>query len=251
MWAQSLSVTPLGLRLILWLLISLCRISAIVRSASHSLCYLFQLSAWRLRMPVKPLPPAPVPAPSSEQDAAAASVVCSTITGSLGFKPVELQLVAGEEQRILSGDHPDDLDKDATPILALPWALVARQYWVSAATSRKVGEACGETGNRIYHQCRRKFSSSRRLRVHVSQHFLNVLCLCGEYSYQHDYVLRHQRISRCHTGYTFAVDEATFPEFRDLVIPPVADPRRRAVLAQGFPTCRPIQEQEEKPVATP
>jgi len=41
-----------------------------------------------------PAPPALVPAPSSQQDA---SVVCSTITGSPGFKPVELQLAAGEE----------------------------------------------------------------------------------------------------------------------------------------------------------
>jgi len=133
--------------------------------------------------------------------------------------------------------------------MALPQALVARQYWVSGATSRKIGEACGEPGNRICHQCQRKFSSSRRLRVHAPQHFLNVFCPCGEYSYQRDYVLRHQRISRCHTGYTF--DGATFPEFRDLVMPHVADPRRRAVLAQGFPACRPIQEQEGEPVVTP
>jgi len=67
-----------------------------------------------------PLPPAPVPAPSSQQDAAAALVVCSTITGSPSSKPVELQLAAGKEQGILSGDHPDDLNEDATAILALP-----------------------------------------------------------------------------------------------------------------------------------
>jgi len=63
-------------------------------------------------------------------------------------------------------------------------------------------------------------------------------------------VRRHQRISRCHTGYTVAVDEVTFPEFRDLMMPHVADLRRRAVLAQGFPACRPTQEQEGEPVET-
>jgi len=185
--------------------------------------------------PDSPLPPAPVPAPSSQQDATLSSAVCSTSTSSPASKPVELQLAAGEEQGILSGDHPAGLDEEDSPILALPRALVARQYWVSGATSRKISKACGELGNRICHQCRRKFSSTRRLRVHVPQHFLIVFCPCGEYSYQHDYVLRHQRISRCHTGYTFAVNQATFPEFWDLVMPHVADPRRRAVLAQGFP----------------
>jgi len=64
-------------------------------------------------------------------------------------------------------------------------------------------------------------------------------------------VLRHQRISRCHTGYTFAVDQANFPEFRNLVLPHVADSHKRAALAQGFPACRPIQEEDGEPVVTP
>ena len=59
--------------------------------------------------------PAPVSAPSSQQDAAAASVVCSTITSSPSSKPVELQLTAEEEQGILSGDHPDGLDNNTIP----------------------------------------------------------------------------------------------------------------------------------------
>jgi len=51
-------------------------------------------------------------------------------------------------------------------------------------------------------------------------------------------------------GYTFAVDQANFPEFRDLVLPHVADPRKRAALAQEFPVCRPIQEKDGEPIAT-
>jgi len=51
-------------------------------------------------------------------------------------------------------------------------------------------------------------------------------------------------------GYTFAVDQVTFPEFWDLVLPRVADSHKQAALAQGFPACRPVQEDGE-PVATP
>jgi len=78
---------------------------------------------------------------------------------------------------------------------------------------------------------------------------INVFCPCGEYSYQRDYVLRHQRISRFHTGHVFAVDQATFPEFRDLILPHSSDPHKRATLGQGFPPCRPIQEEDGEPAA--
>jgi len=81
------------------------------------------------------------------------------------------------------------------------------------------------------------------------QHFINVFCPCGKYSYQRDYVLRHQRISRCHTGYVFAVDQATFPEFRDLILPQVANPHKRAILGQEFSPCRAIQEVDGEPAA--
>jgi len=81
------------------------------------------------------------------------------------------------------------------------------------------------------------------------QHFINVFCPCGKYSYQRDYVLHHQRISRCHTGHVFAVDQATFLEFQDLILPHVADPHKRATLSQEFPPCRAIQEVDEEPTA--
>jgi len=64
-------------------------------------------------------------------------------------------------------------------------------------------------------------------------------------------VLRHQRISRCYTGHVFAVDQATFPEFRDLILPHVGDPHKHATLGQGFPPCRTIQEKNENPTAVP
>jgi len=198
-----------------------------------------------------PPPPAPVSTPSSLQGATLHSEVPSTGASSPDSNPVELQLAAGEEQGILLGENPTGgEDQDDSPILALPRALVARQYWVSKDTDLKIGHTCGEPGNRIFQQCRRRFSSTRQLRVHAPQHYINVFCPCGKYSYQRNYVLRHQRVSRCHTGCTFAVDQASFPEYRDLMLPHVADTRKRAALAQGFPACRPIQEEGGAPIAT-
>jgi len=174
---------------------------------------------------------------SSQQDATLPSAVRSTSTSSPASKPVELQLAAMEEQGILSGDHPAGPDEEDSPYTG-PASDPGRPPVLGLWS--EIGEACGEPGIRICHQCRRKFSYARWLRVHARQHFFNVFCPCGEYSYQRDYVLIHQRISRCHTGYAFAVDQATFPEFWDLVMPHVVDPRRRATLAQGFPACRPV-----------
>jgi len=88
----------------------------------------------------------------------------------------------------------------------------------------------------------------------VPQHYTNVFCPCGEFSFQRDYVLRHQRIARCHTGQVSVVDEASFPEFQDLILPHICDPHKRATLAQGFPACRPTQEtsdEEAIPTAQP
>jgi len=194
-------------------------------------------------------PPAPVPAPSSQQGATPPSGIPSTSTSGPGSNPVELQLSAGEEQGILLDEDPTR-PEDNPQVLALPRALVARQYWVFRQTNLAISQTYGEPGNRICQQCRRKFSSTRRLRVLAPQHYVNVFCLCGEFSYQRDHVLRHQRISHCHTGHMFVVDQASFPEFRDLVLPHVANPRKQATLAWGFPACRPIQEQEGEPVAT-
>jgi len=129
--------------------------------------------------------------------------------------------------------------------LSLPLALTAQQFWITEETRQKIEEACAGLGNLKCRHCSRKFSSTRRLKVHAPQHYINVFCPCGEFSYQRDYVLRHQRISRCHTGRIFSVDEASYPEFRNLILPHVGDPRKRASLALGFPACRPLLENSE------
>jgi len=130
--------------------------------------------------------------------------------------------------------------------LALPRVLTERPHWTTADTRGRIERNCWGDGNRKCCQCGKVFSTSRRLRVHVPQHYTNVFCPCGEFSYQRDYVLRHQRIARCHTGQMFVVDAETFPEFRDLVLPHVGDLHKRATLAQGFPVCRPTQESEDE-----
>jgi len=116
-------------------------------------------------------PPAPVTAPCSPQASTNQTKVLSTINSNPVTNPVELQPAAGEEQGILYGEPSSaPADDEGTSRLALPQALVTRQSWVSRDTNRKIGEACGETGNRICRQCMRKFSSTRRLHVHAPQH---------------------------------------------------------------------------------
>jgi len=69
------------------------------------------------------------PPPSSLQASINQAEVLSTIISSPATDPVELRLAAGEEQGTLYGEPsttPDD-DED-TPRLALPQALVTRQY---------------------------------------------------------------------------------------------------------------------------
>jgi len=113
-------------------------------------------------------PPAPVSAPSSPRATPAQTEVLSTSNNTPVANPVELQLATGEAQGILYGVpsfNPDE--DDGTPSLALLQALVTRQSWVSQDTNLRIRETCGEAGNHICRQCRRKFSSARRLRVHT------------------------------------------------------------------------------------
>jgi len=135
--------------------------------------------------------------------------------------------------------------------LALPLVLTERPHWTTAETRRKIERDCGEDGNRKCRQCGRKFTTTWRLRVHVPQHYTNICCPCGKFSFQRNYVLRHQRIARCHMGQIFMVDRETFPDFRDLVLPHVCDPHKRATLAQGFPACRPTLESTDEEAAPP
>lgn len=131
---------------------------------------------------------------------------------------------------------------DQSQKLGLPQVLYARPHWTTAHTRQLIAEICGGPENVSCSQCGMTLSSHRRLWVHVPQHFTITYCPCGEYSYQRDYVLKHQRIDRCHTGRIFEVDSQTFPEFRDLILPHVREARKRSLLQRGFPSCRPALE---------
>jgi len=124
-----------------------------------------------------------------------------------------------------SDEQPGDTlnPEDLSP-LALLLGLTERPCWATTETLLKIVETCGEAGNHKCRQCGRRFSTTRQLRVHALQHYTNVFCPCGEYSFQRDYVLCHQRISRCHTGQAFAVDAESFPEFRNFILPYVGTP---------------------------
>jgi len=45
------------------------------------------------------------------------------------------------------------------------------------------------------------------------------------------------------------VDETTFSEYRNLILPDVEDPSQTASLALGFPSCRPLREGDPEPIA--
>jgi len=123
--------------------------------------------------------------------------------------------------------------------LGLPRIFSTRSHWTSSKTRNLIAEACGGPNNTECPSCGQNSTSHRRLRIHVQQHYINSFCPCGEFSFQRDYVLKHQRIARCHTVRIFDVDSDNYPEFRDLIMPHISDPKRRELLSEGFPACRP------------
>jgi len=88
--------------------------------------------------------------------------------------------------------------------------------------------------------CQQHFTTPRRLRVHVPQHFITTFCPCGEYSYHRDYILRHRRTMDCHTGHLHDVDETSFPTFLGLIKPFISDLVCYERLSQGFPAPRAV-----------
>jgi len=82
--------------------------------------------------------------------------------------------------------------------------------------------------------CQQISITSRRLKVHMPQHFITPFCPCGEYSYDRDYILMHQRTMKCHVANLFDVDEPTFPEFFTIIRPLVKDSSRLTHLSKGY-----------------
>jgi len=140
-------------------------------------------------------------------------------------------------------DNPPPLemvwDNDAAPT-SLPDELLKRTSWSAKLTEGRIMLYRGTEDCTTCKLCQQHFSSHRRLRVHIPQHYLTTFCPCGEYSYHRDYILRHQRIMKCHTGHIFDVDQHNYTFFLSLIKPFIKDPARYERLQQGFPSPRPI-----------
>jgi len=88
--------------------------------------------------------------------------------------------------------------------------------------------------------CQQHFTTPRRLREHIPQHYIMTFCPCEEYNYHRHYILRHQRTMNCFPSYIFDVDEPSYPWFLELIQPFVLDKTKLERLLQGFPASRPI-----------
>jgi len=123
---------------------------------------------------------------------------------------------------------------------ALPNILLKQSNWVTSDTERLIQEGRGNEDCTTCHLCQQHFTTPRRLRVHVPQHYITTFCPCGEYSYHRDYILRHQRTMACFSGHLYDVDEHYFPTFLNLIRPCISDTSRYERLVQKFPSPRAI-----------
>jgi len=128
--------------------------------------------------------------------------------------------------------------------LALPQALLKRTNWTTRRTRMLIQTLIGTDDNRRCGECRRTFSTLKRLKVHIPQHFTVTFCPCGVHHFYRDAILRHQRTQTCYTGHLYEVDADSYTEFRDLVLPHVTDTDRRQTLLHKFPATRPTVESD-------
>jgi len=122
----------------------------------------------------------------------------------------------------------------------LPEILLTQSSWVTKDTETLIQQFRGDDTCTTCRLCQQHFTTHRRLRVHVPQHYTTTFCLCGEYSYYRDYILRHQRTMECHTGHLYDVDKHSFTTFLNLIKPFISDPARYERLNQEFPAPRAI-----------
>jgi len=128
--------------------------------------------------------------------------------------------------------------------LALPQALLKRTNWTTRRTRMLIQTLIGTDDNLRCGECRWTFSTQKRLKVHIPQHFTVTFCPCGVHHFYRDAILRHQRTQTCYTGHLYEVDADSYAEFRDLVLPHVTDPDRRQTLLDKFPATQPTVESD-------
>jgi len=135
-----------------------------------------------------------------------------------------------------------DLTETTDQTIALPQALLRRTNWTTRRTRTLIQALIGTDDNRQCDECRRTFSTMKRLKIHIPQHFTVTFCPCGVHHFYRDAILRHQRTQNCYTGHLYEVDADSYTEFRDLILPHVTDPHRRQTLLNQFPATRPTVE---------
>jgi len=120
--------------------------------------------------------------------------------------------------------------------------LLTRSSWVTQDTEDMIQQNRGDDDCTTCRLCQQNFTTPRRLRVHIPQHFITTFCPCGEYSYHRDYILHHQRTMECHAGHLYDVDKLSFPTFLGLIKSFISDPARYKWLSQEFPAPRAITQ---------
>jgi len=133
-----------------------------------------------------------------------------------------------------------DTEPPNQPSRALPNILRDQTCWITTETETLIAYHRGDEDSTTCRLCQQHFTTPRRLRVHLPQHFITTFCPCGEYGYHRDYILRHQQTMDCYTGHLYNIDKASYSTFLALIQPLIPDPTRYERLAQGFPAPRAV-----------
>jgi len=136
--------------------------------------------------------------------------------------------------------HLMEIARDEEPsTTALPAALLKKTNWVTEDTETLIKQHRGDDQCTTCRLCQQHFTTPRRLRVHLPQHFITTFCPCGEFSY---HILHHQRTMACYTGHLYDVDASYFFTFLNIIKPCISDSSRYERLLQGFPSPRAITQ---------
>jgi len=102
---------------------------------------------------------------------------------------------------------------------------MAKTCLVTKETETEITYHRGDEDGTTCWLCQQHFTTPRRLRAHLPQHFITTFCPCGEFSYHRDYIPRHQRTMNCYQGHLYDVDEAFYHKFLRLIRPLITAPR--------------------------
>jgi len=137
-----------------------------------------------------------------------------------------------------------EITEQTDELFKLPQALLRGTTWTTRWTRTLIQAIIGTDDNRRCSECQWTFSTMKRLKVHVPQHFTVTFFPCGVHHFYRDAILRHQRTQNCYTGHLYEVDTDSYSKFRDLILPHATSPDRRKALLTHFPPTRPTLESD-------